>query len=254
MSRAEKLALQHRCLREVGRWMAAASPGARLWEGDGITAAIVPATPQRSVVNSVVYESADALAARYDELAGAYERAGVRAWTVWVPEFDAEAIGLLTARGHAFDGQPAAMSIDLAGFDGPPEGELDWDDEATLEEFGEINDSAYGFPQGEGMAAAFAGIPADVDVRLYRARVDGETATVIATIDHEDDVSIHFVATRERFRGRGLASRLLAAALREGKRRGMRTSTLQASAMGEPVYARLGYGFYFRLHLYERRS
>lgn len=254
MSRADKLALQHRCLRELARWMGAGSPGARLWEADGVTASIVPTAPQRSVVNAAVYRSADALAARYDELAAAFEEAGVRAWTVWVPEFDADAIGLLTARGHAFDGKPAAMSIDLDGFEGPPAGDLDWDSDATLEEFGRVNDAAFGFPPSEGMAPAFAGLPAGADARLYRARVGGETASVLATIDHGDDVSIHFVGTEERFRGRGLASRLLAAALREARGRGMRTSSLQASPMGEPIYLRLGYGLDFRLHLYERRS
>lgn len=254
MNPAEALALQRRCLRGVAHWMAGATADARLWEADGVTAAIVPATAQRSVVNSVVYDDAEALAARHAELARVYERAGVSAWTVWVPEWDTRAIELLTARGHAFDGSPAAMSLELEGFEGPDAGELDWDDAASFAEFGAVNDDAYGFAPGTGLAAAFGGVPAGLPLRLYRARVGGETAAVLATLDHDDDVGIHFVATAERHRGRGLATRLLAAALRAARQRGMRTSSLQASSLGETVYVRLGYRTDFRLHLYELRS
>jgi predicted acetyltransferase len=76
---------------------------------------------------------------------------------------------------------------------------------------------------------------------------------VLATIDHEDDLGVYFVATYPEHRGKGLASRLLTAALIEGLDRGMRTSSLQSSARGEPLYARLGYEADFRLHLYELR-
>lgn len=51
-------------------------------------AAITPSCPDRSIVNAVVYDDAAALAAALDGLAETYERAGVRAWTVWVPEAD----------------------------------------------------------------------------------------------------------------------------------------------------------------------
>ena len=64
---------------------------------------------------------------------------------------------------------------------------------------------------------------------------------------------IYFVATREAARGRGLATRLLAAALVEARGRGCATSSLQSSAMGERIYDALGYRPWFRLHMYERR-
>ena len=41
------------------------------------------------------------------------------AWTVWVPEFDREAVELLEAAGHVFDGSPMAMSVELEGFERP---------------------------------------------------------------------------------------------------------------------------------------
>ena len=48
------------------RLIGAGSEGAHTFERDGVVAALVPASPQRSVVNSVVYRDPDALAAAYD--------------------------------------------------------------------------------------------------------------------------------------------------------------------------------------------
>jgi GNAT superfamily N-acetyltransferase len=246
--------LQRRGLRDSLRWLGGASAGAAVWEAPGVTGAIVPAVPERSIINSVVYDEARALDAAYDGLVNAYAAAGVAAWNVWTPDFDAEALGLLKGHGHGFDGEPAAMTLELERFLEPNLGDLDWDAEATFEELGRINDLAYGHRGADGVAAAFAGAGETIPIRLYRARRDGATASVLATIDHGEDLGIYYVATDPGHGRRCLAGRLLAAALREGRERGMRTSSLQSSAKGEPVYARLGYVRNFRLQLYERRG
>jgi hypothetical protein len=219
-----------------------------------VTAAIVPVVPERSIINSVVYDDVLALDAAYDGLVDAYAAAGIVAWNVWTPDFDSEARQLLIARGHGFDGEPAAMTLDLGRFRAPGSDDLDWDADATLDELGRINDLGYGHAAADGIAAAFARAAPGIPIRLYRARRDGETACVLAAIDHDDDLGIYYVATAPAHGRRGLAGRLLAAALGEGHERGMRTSSLQSSAKGEPVYARLGYTRDFRLHLYERRG
>jgi len=247
-------AAQRRGLRDSLRWLGGGSAGASVWEASGVTAAIVPAVPERSIINSAVYDDAGALDAAYDGLADAYAAAGVVAWDVWAPDFDSHALELLRARGHTFDGEPAAMILDLAGFESPGLGDLDWDGEATFDEIGRINDLGYGHGATDGIAAAFRGVPVDIPIRLYRARRGGETASVLATIDHDDDLGIYYVATAPHHGRQGLAGRLLAAAVDEGRERGMRTSSLQSSAKGEPVYARLGYVRNFRLNLYERRG
>ena len=246
--------IQTRALRDFLRWLGGGSPGASAWEAPGVTAAIVPATPGRSIVNSVAYADEAALSAAYDGLSAAYADAGIAAWSVWTPEQDADAIELLSANGHAFDGQPAAMTLDLENFAPRDPGDLDWDADASFEEVGRVNDEAYGHAGAEGMAPAIAGAPAGMALGRYRARIDGETACVLVTADHEDDLGIYFVATGERYRGRGLATRLLAVALAQGQARGLRTSSLQSSPKGQPVYERLGYRPRFRLHLYERRG
>ena len=148
----------------------------------------------------------------------------------------------------------AAGGGDLDGLIAPEAGDLLWDLEATPDELGRINDLAYGFGPGEGMAAAFGHAPESLGQRRYRALVDGEVACVLATMDHAADTGVYFVATHPEHRGGRLASRLLGQALRDARERGQRTASLQASAMGAGVYRRLGFQDAFRLLMYERRD
>ena len=122
-----QLAFTHEFL----RWLGGASEGASTVDAPGLTAAI-SAAPDRSIVNSVVFDTPSALEGAYNEVSAAYRDVGIEAWMVWVTE---------------------------AG-----------------------------------------------------------------------------------------------AAMVEARERGMRTSSLQASAMGSPIYERLGYEPYFRFHLLERRE
>src|SRR5438552_38728 len=85
--REEELAERpYRSLRPFLQMVAAASEGARILELDGVLASVVPVTPDRSVTNSVAYHDARTLDHALERLAAAYAGAGVRAWTVWVPE------------------------------------------------------------------------------------------------------------------------------------------------------------------------
>ena len=91
------------------------------------------------------------------------------------------------------------------------------------------------------------------ELTIYDARVGGEVACVLGTANHGADLGVYFVATDPAHQGVGLASRLLRVALIAARERGMRTSSLQSSARGKPVYEALGYVEHFALHLYERR-
>ena len=118
----------HASMRHWYRLIGAGSEGARVFERDGVVAALVPASPQRSVVNAVVYEHADALAAAYDEIAAAYDEIGAK-WTVWVHNGDGETVTLLESKGHVLDGSPEAMAADFEATPPrrPPDGALsDW--------------------------------------------------------------------------------------------------------------------------------
>jgi ribosomal protein S18 acetylase RimI-like enzyme len=117
------------------------------------------------------------------------------------------------------------------------------------------------------MAPALASLPPDPDRRLYRARAGGEVVCVLATLDHHElapqqargsvapsgDLGVYFVATHPDHRGLGLARRLIGVARTQGRARGLETTSLQASPMGQPIYLRLGFGDHYAQTMWERR-
>ncbi|MFI5121843.1 MAG: GNAT family N-acetyltransferase [Vicinamibacteria bacterium] len=254
LSRERALELQQRGIRDWIALLGASSEGASLVRRGGVTASVCPACPQRSICSSVTYTDAGELAATLDELAAIYDAAGIAAWTVWVPEFDREAIAALEAAGHELDAAPVAMSLELAGFEPPEVGDLDWDNDVDPADLGRLNDLAYDLPPESLLSPALTAPPANPDLRLYQARIGGRPACVLGTIDHGGaDLGVYFVATHPDHRGLGLASRLMTVALGEAIERGLETSSLQGSIMGQSVYRRLGYSDDFTLTMRERR-
>lgn len=217
---------------------------------EGMTAAVVPACPERSVVNCVIYSDASALGDALDELADEYDRAGVRAWTVWVPEDDAEAAGLLEGAGHVLDARPAAMVRGLDGLELRRPNDLELV-EPDMGEAARLNDAAYGFP-GD-FERAFHSLPPQ-PAYLYLATADGVPACTLLTYEEEGECGIYLVATLPEARGRGLATALMSHALLEARDRGCTTTSLQATTRGRPVYERLGYRDIGAVHMWERRK
>jgi GNAT superfamily N-acetyltransferase len=230
--------------------LARSAGGGFALELDGVTAAVVPACPDRSVVNCVMYTDAAALGAALPRLADEYERAGVRAWTVWVPDHDRQTQELLERSGHVLDAQPTAMVRSLADLELPPPAGLDLA-EADMVEAARINDSAYGLP-GD-FERAFAEMPSE-PAHLYVARADGVPACTVLTYEADGECGVYLVATLPDARGRGLATALMAHALAAARERGCTTTSLQATARGRPVYERLGYRSIGAMPMWERRT
>src|SRR5437762_2162270 len=109
---------------------------------DGVLATVTPQVPERSVPNSVVYESEEALEKAYDELDAPYQQAGIAAWTVWVPEHHERARRLLEARRHVLDAAPAAMIADLAAVEPPRPDDPEPDPQPNLRDLARANDLA----------------------------------------------------------------------------------------------------------------
>jgi GNAT superfamily N-acetyltransferase len=241
---SEWLARMLKSMEVAWRALGAGSDGAWMIESDGVLAAVVPAVPGRSVFNSVLYQTPENLAAAYDE-------AGVQAWTVWVPESDHASADLLESAGHKLDATPRGMVLELADLPDPDPGDLEWSAAGSLAEMKRINDAAYGDPPGTFERGI--GNPPPHTWRIYEARFEGRAASVLATTEVHGDCAIWWVATVPEARGRGLAARLLHVALGEARERGVETSTLQATKLGRPVYERLGYRDIGELQMWELR-
>ena len=146
------------------------SRGSEVHELEGVTATLVPRCPERSVVNSVSYDDADALAAALDELAGIYAAAGVSRWTVWVPQQDRGAAELLERAGHVLDAEPAAMGLDLGSLPDLPAEPPEWERAEDAAAIGPLNDAAYGY-EGS-FTRALDGVPTGA-LDVWVARDEG---------------------------------------------------------------------------------
>jgi GNAT superfamily N-acetyltransferase len=250
MDDAALFARMHASLRAFYGVVAAGASDSHLVEREGLTAAVVPATPDRSVCNGVVYDRPRALASAIEELEHAYRRAGVRAWTVWVPPHDRESAALLEERGHRLDAAPTAMAFELAGFDGALNGGCEIDPVPDVADIGRLN-VAYGY-DGD-----FERALADLEpgtAQLYVARDGSRACACAGALDNDGDCCIMFVATAPEMRGKGLASELMTRALIDARERGCATTSLQATKMGKPLYLRLGYRDLGPIEMWERRE
>lgn len=227
-----------------------ASEGARTLERDGVLAAIIPAAPERSVMNAVLYRSADGLAAAYDEVAAAYAEIGAK-WTVWVPPGDGEAARFLEARGHKLDGQPMAMARRLAGVERPPADALaDWTGDGSLADVGDINDRSYSFGT-DSFSRALVTLPPGA-THIYVVRDGRQAVGCLLVVDHSGNSEVQLVAVVPEARGQGITRRLLGHALADARERGNETSTLIATSLGYPVYGRAGFEPVERFSMWER--
>jgi GNAT superfamily N-acetyltransferase len=85
------------------------------------------------------------------------------------------------------------------------------------------------------------GPPGDRSLLLLLARMDGSPAATGAVYFEPTVAGLYCFTTRERMRGRGLASALVHACHAAAQARGIERALLQATASGRPVYIRAGY-------------
>jgi GNAT superfamily N-acetyltransferase len=219
-----------------------ASHAGALHEEDSWIACVLQHAPQSSVLNCVVGEP------DVEQARAVYAAAGVTKWGVWIDSADVAAAGRLEAAGLVLDSVPVLMGAGLDAVDLEDAPETQPVDLRTL---GAVNDRAYGYDDGR-LERVLAALPASA-VHPHALELDGEPVAVTFVVDVGDDADVEWVATLSRARRQGLASNVLRGALKQARRRGLSSTTLRASAMGAPVYERLGYRILGHMHLWEMR-
>lgn len=104
-----------------------------------------------------------------------------------------------------------------------------------------------GYTRHEGLLAE--------NVATFVAYVDGEPASIAMTIVDNGVAGIYWVGSLERAREKGLGRAVTVAATNAGFDLGAGLASLQASPMGRPIYAKLGYetAFDYRLMISPER-
>lgn len=241
-------ALKHSTWRSIAafqRLFGDHGPDARLLERPDFVASAVPASFS-SLVNAAAPIDGAALAPHLDQIAAFY--ADIPKWGAWIDPAATTEARALEANGLVLDSTPVLMAASLDSIERRRDTTVE---RVTMDELGVVNDAAYGIPRGT-IGTALAGFP-PAQVRAYGIRDGGEVASGAVLYDVGDDAFVTFVATLPSHRGRGLASQTLSHALNEAEQRGLSTSSLQASRLGQSIYARLGYHRLGEIHLYEMR-
>jgi len=232
---------------EFQRFLGRVAIGAELYESDGVVASVVPSIPA-SFFNAAVLRTHPDYPGALARLERMYSEAGQPHWGVWTGPADREASVALGAAGLVLDSTPVLMAAEIESVD--MTGSVEPAKPVDLDAVGRINDAAYGYPPT--MANAVAG-PPPPGVHATGVHRDGELAAVTVVLDVGDDAFVTFVATLPEQRAQGLASGLIREALAQAQQRGRTTTSLQASKLGQGIYARLGYRPLGEQHLYETR-
>ena len=211
------------------------SAGAALRRLNGVSAAVFPNGPERAVYNNALLDrdlGPAERAAAVDAMAAAYSSAGVDRYAAWVHESDEAMRAELTSRRHAIAESTRAMGMSLDDSSHPlPAVELEPLDWAEYRKYLEV-------------AGAPAGLLSRADPGVFHvlgARLGGATVATALAFDHDGDCGVFNMSTLEAARRRGLGTALTAHQLHDAVERGCSTASLQSTAMGERVYAAVGF-------------
>jgi len=217
---------------------------------DGLVASVVPSAPDSPALNAAVALRPEAALEALDDLTHRYAAHNVRRWAIWIDGGARDITAQLRRAGlgvaSASPGMGAAihaLNIDLTTADADPT--------ADLRTVGRVNDLAYGNVDAR-LERTLTQLE-EGELRAYRADLNGAPASVALALHHGEDCGVSFVATLPQARRRGLATEVMRAVLADAQRAGMTTITLQATEMGERLYAQVGLHRLGNMELWEHR-
>jgi GNAT superfamily N-acetyltransferase len=178
-------------------------------------------------------------------------------WTVTPETRPVDLAQYLEAAGLTHDGASPGMAVDLHALREPPmPAGLTIErvaDDKTARVWNGVTARGFGMP-GE-LAAAFEPVMVTLSHEtehgaMYLGRLDGVPVATAVHFVGGGTAGIYNVATVPEARRRGIGAAITARALLDGRARGMRIGTLQASKMGYPVYEAMGFREYVSLEQY----
>ena len=127
------------------------------------------------------------------------------------------------------------------------------EDLPALRQWVHVNRVSFGIPAyaEERLFDLFADVAFEPPMQCYLALLNGQPVGTSQLFLSAGVAGIYNVTVLPEARGRGVGAAVTLAALREARQRGYRISILQSSRLGYPVYRRLGFQDYGKLHTYE---
>jgi ribosomal protein S18 acetylase RimI-like enzyme len=217
-------------------------------EQSGIVASFVPGAPDSPTLNAAIIVGDELGLDQLDQMRERWEMIGVRRWGVWVDGANWTVTDTLRlARMRVTTSSPgmAAEIADLSINGRAPARETD------LATVGHVNDLAYGNPDAR-LERTLSPLPPGL-LHAYVADLRGRPASVALALHHNEDCGISFVATAPHARRQGLASDVMQQVASDARAAGLTSATLQATSLGEKLYAALGYRKVSDMQLWERR-
>jgi GNAT superfamily N-acetyltransferase len=246
----------HLNLIDSSRQLLELDPGAEIDAGDGwVFGAGRSSHPAISNAAFRVEDTLDPveLLARARDFFGARER-GFAVWARTVPE-DRALIEGATALGLEEVYAMPEMVLGGRAEERPPGEGVELrrvTSAAEAAEYWQVAAAAYasiGFPpEIFAFYERHEGLLAD-NAATFLAHLDGRPAAIAMTIVTRGVAGIYWVGVTEEARGRGLGWTLTATAVNAGFDLGAEVASLQASAMGKPIYERMGFETIFDYRL-----
>lgn len=142
-------------------------------------------------------------------------------------------------------GQPHPGMV-LASLEGIGESEPDLDvemvvDAGGLDDFVAVSSAAFDIPSDVGRRLTPPAILTDDRIEAFLGRVEDQPVACGLLIRTDDVAGVYTIGVEEPFRRRGYGAAITRAVLEAGRRRGCTVGVLQASAMGYPVYEKMGF-------------